>query len=558
MLVMSGVNSRQAGITCAASTYCRLERVSSPPAAVCTRWPAFHRGRNSRRETSVDSPLTEIDVQHNLWHRAIAGLRQTGTGTETETEIGHTYLLLLQGHGKKQTLIFLRATTAGETVDVENMMTATGTGIVETTTETGTEETGEDATEIGVVIGHLREDVSHQTETVVSMIETEGLPEECRLWAEVHPIVAPLEVLLVDVLALPLEVDIGLEVPFVSSLSLTLQKTTFQITEPKKPRTSAAYRSPQLLERDGSQHPPEEGQITAEDKPVTPAPEDIKKSPERQAMEVEKASEAQKPEISNTHSPKREPLSATSEIHAMPVDPSPAPETPQQAFRSPLPPPLDQKKEESEAKMAVDPPSIPIQPRSHPIPYRPPARSPSPQPTRSSTTTDSSRVLPTGPRRGGWAPRSPGGPRNHPTRSGPPPHSFAPRAPPARRGHHTEERGFPRDSTYRDSRDPIRDHTRDHTSYKKGGIKIPEFNPSKQWADLEKDLARQQTHRTNAASDHLQQMKGLHRALHELDLSSIDLHAAESRRRIAESQMEKAKTGSLGIDAAELVDPQSV
>ncbi|KAJ3505504.1 hypothetical protein NLJ89_g7381 [Agrocybe chaxingu] len=400
------------------------------------------------------------------------------------------------------------------------MMTVTGTGIVETTTETGTEETGEDATEIGVVIGHLQEDVNHQTETVVPMIETEDLPEECPLRVEVHLIGAPLEVLLVDVLALPpLEVDIGLEVPF---------------------------------------HPPEEGQITAEDKPATPVPEDIKKSPERQAMEVEKASEAQKPEIPSTHSPKREPLSAASEAHAMPVDPSPAPETPQQSSHSPLPPPSEQKKEESEAKMVVDPPSIPIQPRSHPVPYRPPARSPSPQPTRSSAT-DSSRAPPTGPRRGGWAPRSPtGGPRNHPTR-GAPLHSFAPRGPSARRGgHHTEERGFPRDNTYRDSRDPIRDHTRDHTSSKKGGIKIPEFNPSKQWADLEKDIARLDTHRTNAASDHLQQMKGLHRALHELHLSSIDLHAAESRRRIAESQMEKAKTGSLGIDAAELVDPQSV
>jgi hypothetical protein len=39
------------------------------------------------------------------------------------------------------------------------------------------------------------------------------------------------------------------------------------------------------------------------------------------------------------------------------------------------------------------------------------------------------------------------------------------------------------------------------------------------------------------------------RALHELDMATIDLQAAEQRRRIADIQFEQARAGTLGIDA---------
>ena len=39
------------------------------------------------------------------------------------------------------------------------------------------------------------------------------------------------------------------------------------------------------------------------------------------------------------------------------------------------------------------------------------------------------------------------------------------------------------------------------------------------------------------------------RALHELDMAMLDLHAAEGRRKVAEGLTEKARAGTLGIDA---------
>lgn len=49
--------------------------------------------------------------------------------------------------------------------------------------------------------------------------------------------------------------------------------------------------------------------------------------------------------------------------------------------------------------------------------------------------------------------------------------------------------------------------------------------------------------------EHFQHIASARRALQELDMASIDMQAAENRRRIADLQLEKAKTGSLGIDA---------
>ena len=62
-------------------------------------------------------------------------------------------------------------------------------------------------------------------------------------------------------------------------------------------------------------------------------------------------------------------------------------------------------------------------------------------------------------------------------------------------------------------------------------------------------IYRAQANRSHLAFDYLQRVKSLRRALHELDLATIDLRAAEIRRRIADAQLEKAKNGALGIDA---------
>lgn len=46
--------------------------------------------------------------------------------------------------------------------------------------------------------------------------------------------------------------------------------------------------------------------------------------------------------------------------------------------------------------------------------------------------------------------------------------------------------------------------------------------------------------------------KATRRALHELELATIDLRAAENRRKVADSQVEKARAGVLGIDAMQV------
>ncbi|KAF8201605.1 hypothetical protein BJ912DRAFT_1038258 [Pholiota molesta] len=60
---------------------------------------------------------------------------------------------------------------------------------------------------------------------------------------------------------------------------------------------------------------------------------------------------------------------------------------------------------------------------------------------------------------------------------------------------------------------------------------------------------RLQTQKANLGLEHYQHINSARRALQELDMASIDMQAAENRRRIADLQLEKAKTGSLGIDA---------
>jgi hypothetical protein len=61
-------------------------------------------------------------------------------------------------------------------------------------------------------------------------------------------------------------------------------------------------------------------------------------------------------------------------------------------------------------------------------------------------------------------------------------------------------------------------------------------------------LERLQAHRAHLCSEYTNIARATRRALHELELATIDLRAAEMRRRVADAQIEKAKAGALGID----------
>lgn len=52
--------------------------------------------------------------------------------------------------------------------------------------------------------------------------------------------------------------------------------------------------------------------------------------------------------------------------------------------------------------------------------------------------------------------------------------------------------------------------------------------------------------------EHAQLARATRRAIHELDIATIDLHAAEQRRQIADTQLEHAKAGQLGIDYVQI------
>ncbi|XP_006458264.1 hypothetical protein AGABI2DRAFT_176683 [Agaricus bisporus var. bisporus H97] len=69
-------------------------------------------------------------------------------------------------------------------------------------------------------------------------------------------------------------------------------------------------------------------------------------------------------------------------------------------------------------------------------------------------------------------------------------------------------------------------------------------------SQLELDLVRYRSHRVNLNQVHDQVSRTTRRALHELDMATIDLRMAETRRRIADAQVEKAKLGVLGIDGS--------
>ena len=70
-------------------------------------------------------------------------------------------------------------------------------------------------------------------------------------------------------------------------------------------------------------------------------------------------------------------------------------------------------------------------------------------------------------------------------------------------------------------------------------------------------ISRLQAHRAHLTAEYTTISKLTRRAMHELDMAAMDLRAAETRRRIADSHMEKARAGVLGIDAL-VVDPPVV
>ncbi|KAG5653263.1 hypothetical protein H0H81_001423 [Sphagnurus paluster] len=66
--------------------------------------------------------------------------------------------------------------------------------------------------------------------------------------------------------------------------------------------------------------------------------------------------------------------------------------------------------------------------------------------------------------------------------------------------------------------------------------------------ELDAEIARLQAHRAHLASEYIQLAKGTRRALHELDTATIDLRAAELRRKVADNQYERAKNAIIGVE----------
>ena len=162
------------------------------------------------------------------------------------------------------------------------------------------------------------------------------------------------------------------------------------------------------------------------------------------------------------------------------------------------------------------------------------------------------RVLPTGPQRN-WPSRSPPrGPRSHPRQPMPP--SSAPSYGSIPRG---PRRGFPPTGPSSSFPSPASTASRHNLESKKN---VKTLDPDLDVRFLlnfycvpgnysHAQIYRAQANRSHLAFDYLQRAKSLRRALHELDLATIDLRAAEIRRHIADVQLEKAKNGALGIDA---------
>ncbi|KDR81455.1 hypothetical protein GALMADRAFT_134894 [Galerina marginata CBS 339.88] len=203
-----------------------------------------------------------------------------------------------------------------------------------------------------------------------------------------------------------------------------------------------------------------------------------------------------------------------------------------------IPSPVEMKKIENEADNKMD---IVVSPKAvlanALAPPNVKMRSPSPKPPPS--TNDHHRGALNVPQRS-WPGRSP--PR-------------APRSPPkAPRNHRLLT--TPQTQTPPYPNGP-RENRRPHPLHAFSDVRlpsIPKYFPPKFLSELDQEISKHETLRRTFANQHLQEVKGLQKALHELDMVSIDLHAAEGRHRIADFQLDKAKTGSLGIDALNVVE----
>ncbi|KIM49281.1 hypothetical protein M413DRAFT_438463 [Hebeloma cylindrosporum] len=211
-------------------------------------------------------------------------------------------------------------------------------------------------------------------------------------------------------------------------------------------------------------------------------------------------------------------------------------------------------------------------PREVPTGPRDAKCSPSPRPSRS--TNEFIRAVPTGPQRG-WAPRSPPrGPRNHP-RPMVVPHQAPHQAPASSyQGPRGPRRGFQPSapSSFSGLAGTRQTGPEEHKSVAYLPV-IPKYNQSQGLLHIEQEVSHfwlslvlnKQAHKltdfkasesseSSCHTEHLQQVKGLRRALQELEFATIDLYAAESRRRVADHQLELAtKTGSLSTDTTETV-----
>ncbi|OCH95489.1 hypothetical protein OBBRIDRAFT_720338 [Obba rivulosa] len=67
-------------------------------------------------------------------------------------------------------------------------------------------------------------------------------------------------------------------------------------------------------------------------------------------------------------------------------------------------------------------------------------------------------------------------------------------------------------------------------------------------SEIEVEIARIQARHAPLLAEYEALSRATRRALFEVDVASIDLRLAESRRQIAEKQVEKARAGVLGID----------
>ncbi|KAI0336405.1 hypothetical protein GY45DRAFT_396009 [Cubamyces sp. BRFM 1775] len=82
-----------------------------------------------------------------------------------------------------------------------------------------------------------------------------------------------------------------------------------------------------------------------------------------------------------------------------------------------------------------------------------------------------------------------------------------------------------------------------------GGPVIPTYQPKPSvTAEIEAEIARVHAHRMHLETEYIQTAAAARRALHELEISTLDLKLAEARRGIADRQLEKAQIGMLGMD----------